>query len=227
MATSFDTTLANLGIKTTASTAATTATSKSTGTLGQAEFLKLMTAQMQNQDPFNPTDNTQMIAQMAQFSSVAGIAEMNTTLQGIATKLNATSTTDALGYVGKTVLTAGNTAYPRSSGGIAGAIELGADATAVDVTIADASGNVVHQGALGAQKAGTINYDWDGTDGTGATISGGPFTVTVTATDGGKAVSAQNLVWAPVESVGLSGTDTVLNVSGLGAIKVAAVRQVG
>ena len=123
----FDATLAGLGIKTKA--AATTA-KNSTGTLGQADFLKLMTAQMKNQDPFNPTDNTQMIAQMAQFSSVAGIAEMNTTLQAIAAKLNGTSAADALAYVGKTVLTAGNTAYPRASGGIAGAVELSQEQTA-------------------------------------------------------------------------------------------------
>ena len=48
--------------------------------LGQAEFLKLMTTQLQNQDPFKPTDNTEMIAQMAQFSTVTGITEMNESL---------------------------------------------------------------------------------------------------------------------------------------------------
>lgn len=56
--------------------------------LGQADFLKLLTVQMQQQDPFNPVDNTQMLAQMAQFSSLAGISEMGGTLSSIADKLD-------------------------------------------------------------------------------------------------------------------------------------------
>jgi len=229
MASSFDATLAKLGVKTTASANATTSvkSSKSTGTLGQADFLKLMTAQMKNQDPFNPTDNTQMIAQMAQFSSVAGIAEMNTTLKAMAERLSGTSTADALAYVGKTVLTAGTTAFPRTTGGIAGAVELDGDATATQLTISDASGNVVHQADLGARKAGTVAYDWDGTDGQGNAVGTGPFTVTVTAANAGSAVKAQSLVWAPVESVSLAGGAPVLNVSGLGPVAINAVRQVG
>lgn len=56
--------------------------------LGQGDFLKLLTVQMQQQDPFNPVDNTQMLAQMAQFSSLAGISEMGGTLGSIASKLD-------------------------------------------------------------------------------------------------------------------------------------------
>ncbi|RZM07079.1 MAG: flagellar hook assembly protein FlgD, partial [Sphingomonas sp.] len=95
MASSFDSTLSNLGI-TRATTAATTTTASNSTTLNQSDFLKLMTAQMQNQDPFNPVDNTQMVAQMAQFSSLAGISEMSTTMKSIADKLNVTSASDAM-----------------------------------------------------------------------------------------------------------------------------------
>lgn len=56
--------------------------------LGQEDFLRLMTSQLKQQDPFNPMDNQAMVAQMAQFSSVAGISEMNASLQSIATKLD-------------------------------------------------------------------------------------------------------------------------------------------
>ena len=95
MASSFDSTLSNLGI-TRATTATTTAAASNSTTLNQSDFLKLMTAQMQNQDPFNPVDNTQMVAQMAQFSSLAGISEMSTTMKSIADKLNVTSASDAM-----------------------------------------------------------------------------------------------------------------------------------
>ncbi|HMO74729.1 MAG TPA: flagellar hook capping FlgD N-terminal domain-containing protein [Sphingopyxis sp.] len=57
--------------------------------LGQSDFLRLMTAQLTQQDPFNPVDNQAMVAQMAQFSSLAGISETNVTLQQIAEQLQA------------------------------------------------------------------------------------------------------------------------------------------
>jgi len=223
--TDFATTLAGLGVRTAAG--AQTTTANKTGTLGQADFLKLMTAQMKNQDPFNPTDNTQMIAQMAQFSSVAGIAEMNTTMKAIAARLNGTSATDAAGFIGKTVLTPGTVAWPRTGGGLAGAVELDEAATATTVTIADATGNVVRTLDLGAQAAGTATYDWDGTDSAGARVEGGPFTVTVQAANAGTTVGSRGLVWAPVESVSLTGAEPVLSVAGLGAVPLSAVRSVG
>ncbi len=223
----FDSTLAGLGIARTGAGATPVATSAASQTLNQADFLTLMTAQLKNQDPFNPVDNTQMIAQMAQFSSVAGISQMNTTLTGIATKLGATSTADALGYVGKTVLTPGSTAYARASGGVAGKIELGGDATDVDVTIADAGGNILKTLSLGAQAKGTASYDWDGTTDAGTTAAG-PFTISVAARSGGSTVPATGLVWAPVESVALASTgDPTLNVTGIGPVKLSDVRSVG
>ena len=228
----FDSTLASLGLNTAASAAAQAATTANAGkgqtTLGQADFLKLLTAQMSYQDPFNPVDNTQMVAQMAQFSSVAGISQMNTTLSAIATKLGATSTADAMNYVGKTVLTQGKTAYARSAGGIAGAVELDSAATDVQVTIADANGATLKTLSLGPQPAGTVNYDWDGITDLGTQAGSGPFTVTAAAANAGTTVGSRGLVWAPVQSVSLpAGGPPGLNVTGLGAVAVSAVRQVG
>lgn len=57
--------------------------------LGQQDFFKLLTVQMQMQDPFDPVDNKEMLAQMAQFSSLAGISDMGDTLSSIASKLDA------------------------------------------------------------------------------------------------------------------------------------------
>ncbi|MBN8807998.1 MAG: flagellar hook assembly protein FlgD [Sphingomonas sp.] len=230
MTSAFDTTLANLGIGRTGSTTPTVApASSSNQTLGQADFLKLMTAQLQNQDPFNPVDNTQMVAQMAQFSSLQGITDMSTTLKSIAAKLTGTSTTDAMSYVGKNVLTEGNTAYGRTTGGIAGAVELDSDASNVTVTISDGNGQTLKTLNLGKQAKGTATYDWDGTTDAGTAAGSGPFKVSVTAADAsGKAVSNRSLVWAPVTAVSnpSSGSPT-LSVAGLGTIDVSAVRQIG
>jgi flagellar basal-body rod modification protein FlgD len=226
----FDTTLANLGIKSTSGTGDTATANATSGktTLGQSDFLKLLTAQLNNQDPFSPVDNTQMVAQMAQISTSSGISDLGTTLKSIADKLNDTSTADALSYVGKTVLTVGSTAYGRNSGGIAGAVELGAAASDVRVTISDASGNPLKTLSLGNQAAGTVKYDWDGTTDGGKAAGAGPFTVSVAAQNAGSTVKATGLVWAPVESVSVpsSGTPT-LNVTGIGTVAVGDVRQAG
>lgn len=225
MATSFDSTLAGLGIGRTA-TGPQVANAAST-TLGQADFLKLLTAQMKNQDPFDPVDNTEMVAQMAQFSSLAGISEMSTTLKSIAGKLGAASASDAMAYIGRTVLTPGAVAYGRESGGIAGAIELADAASAVSVTIADANGSVLKRMELGPQAAGTAAYDWDGRTDAGEDAGAGPFTVAVSALSAGKAVGATNLVWAPVRSVSTTSGAAVLSLPGIGDVPVTAVRQIG
>lgn len=226
MATSFDTTLSNLGIAR-SSTAAATTTTKSSTSLGQSDFLKLMTAQMQNQDPFNPVDNTQMVAQMAQISTTSGISEMNTTMKAIADKLGVTSTSEALGYVGKTVLAPGSTAYGRAAGGIAGSVELAGAATDVNVTISDANGAVLKTMSLGKQAKGTIGYDWDGKDAAGADAGSGPFTVAVNAQNAGTTVAATSLVWAPVQSVSTTTGAAILTLPGLGEIPASAIRQIG
>ena len=222
----FDTTLGQLGI-TRAVTKANPPVSEGKTTLDQSDFLKLMTAQMQNQDPFNPTDNTQMVAQMAQFSSLSATTEMSTTLKAIAAKLGATSTADAMAYIGRTVLTEGDVAYGRTTGGIAGAVELDGGASKVGVSISNAAGEVLHTQTLGKQSAGTVAYDWDGKLADGGDAGAGPFTVTVTAQNDGKAAPARNLVWAPVESVSTANGSPVLTLSGLGQVPVTAVRQIG
>ena len=75
---------------------AAAAPSKKTGmgALDQRDFLQLMTAQLRMQDPFDPVDNKEMLAQMAQFSSLSGITEINDTLKTISLKLDSTISTD-------------------------------------------------------------------------------------------------------------------------------------
>jgi flagellar basal-body rod modification protein FlgD len=228
----FDSTLANLGITRSKPAATTTASGMSAAsgntktTLDQSDFLTLLTTQLKNQDPFEPMDNTQMVAQMAQFSSVAGISEMNKTLAGVATKLGSTTASDAMAYVGKTVLTEGSTAYSKSTGGLDAAVELDTDATQVSVAISDANGGMLRQLQLGAQKAGTTSFEWDGKDGAGNPAGSGPFTITALATAGDKTVTSRTLVWAPVESVSLpSSGSPVLKVVGVGDVQPADVRS--
>ncbi|MBM3927096.1 MAG: flagellar hook assembly protein FlgD [Sphingomonadales bacterium] len=226
----FDSAMSNAGIATSAAIKAAanqkSANSKTLNEMGPGDFIALLTAQMKNQDPFEPVDNSQMVAQMAQFSSLAGISEMGSTLKSIATKLSASTASEAMSYVGKTVLTEGKTAYPRASGGIAGAVELDSAATSVTVTIMDKNGAPVRSFDMGAKPAGSATFDWDGKleDGTDTE---GPYTLSAIARDGTRSVSSRTLVWAPVTSATLpNGSEPVLSLPGIGDVKASAVRAV-
>lgn len=229
MATGFDDVMSKLGIGRTGGTGKPDANKLGSEAMDQSDFLTLMTAQMKNQDPFDPVDNTQMVAQMAQFSSLAGISEMNTTLQAIAAKLGAASTTDLVSWVGRTVLTEGSTAYPRTDGTLGGVIELGADANEVNVVIEGPNGEILKNVSLGKASKGQIEFEWDGKTDTGEEAGDGPFKIRVAAqnTDGG-AVSAKPLVWAPVTAVAMgSDGNPVLTLPGIGQVSTTAVRKIG
>jgi flagellar basal-body rod modification protein FlgD len=228
MTTSFDSTLDSLGIRRTSNGTPILPASAANQTLDQSDFLELMTAQMKNQDPFDPVDNTQMVAQMAQFSNLAATNEMSSTLKAIAEKLGGSSTSDALSYIGKTVLTEGSVAYPRASGGFAGQVELADDASGVILTITDPDGKVVKSVDLGEQAKGTVNFDWDGSTDDGEPAGDGPFTITASARSGTSSVESSTLVWAPVASVSIPATgDPLLSLPGIGQVPVSAVRSIG
>ena len=78
-----------------ASTAQPAAAGRGFDSLGQADFLRMLTVQIQQQDPFDPVDNKEMLAQMAQFSSLAGINDVNATLQQISEKLDVLAAANA------------------------------------------------------------------------------------------------------------------------------------
>ncbi len=232
----FDSALQNLGIpryNTSGTTSGTTLDTKDTSRLGKtdmgvSDFLALMTAQLKNQDPFQPVDNSQMVAQMAQFSSLSGITEMSSTLKTIAGQLSGGSLNDAIGYVGKNVLVEGSVAHPRASGGFAGAVALEKDATNVAVTIKDKDGNTIKTIEMGKESKGAVAWDWDGKTDSGEDAGKGPFNVSVTATDGKGNVKAYSLVWAQVSAVSM-GSDgkPVLTLPDIGNVSTDAVWQVG
>lgn len=197
--------------------------------MDQGDFLKLMTAQLKNQDPFSPVDNGEMVAQMAQFSSLAGISEMSSTLKAISERMNGTSNAEAMSWIGRTVLSPGNVAYPRVDGSLGGTIELAADAENVSLAIEGPNGALLRTVDLGSQKQGAIDFEWDGTTSTGEAAGDGPFTLRVIARNAAnQSVATQTNVWAPVTSVTLNNQGSpVLTLPGIGQVPVEAVRKVG
>lgn len=195
--------------------------------LGQDDFLRLMTAQLQYQDPFNPTDNGQMVAQMAQFSSLSGITEMSSTLKTLAAKLGGNGTSDAVSWIGKAVLTDSPTASADNNGNVNGAVELDGDAAKVELEIRDASGAVARTVSMGAQPKGMVDYQWDGTTDSGTPAGAGPYTISVAASDAsGVVVKARNLAWAGVSSVMPNGGKPTLTLSNGAQVAADTVRKI-
>lgn len=219
----------------TASTAA--AASAGTGSAGgasstsaaglQSTFLKLLVTQMQNQDPTNPMDSSQMTSQLAQINTVTGISQLNTTLQSLATQLNATQQVQASSLIGKTVLVPGSSATVTGGTPTATGVKLDAAASAVGVTITDASGRAIKTLALGAQPAGTVNVNWDGTNDQGVTVANGIYKLSVTATQAGQAVGATMLSAAQVSGVTTQADGSAALLTGNGLpVAVSSIAQI-
>jgi flagellar basal-body rod modification protein FlgD len=162
----------------------TTATPTGSSALGESSFLQLLTAQMQNQDPLNPTSDSDLAAELAQFSSVEQLTTANTTLQQLVVGQASTNQTADTDLVGKSVLyntnsvslTAGQTTTPILA-------NFGADAANVTATITNAQGQVVDTVALGGQQAGQQTMSWNGEDASGNALPAGNYTVQLVATD--------------------------------------------
>ena len=128
--------------------------------LGHSDFLKLMTTQLQNQDPFAPMENAEFIAQMAQFSTVTGITEMGASLKGIAEQLGEFRIATAANLLGSSVMIPGNYARPDESGEIHGMLDLPAASGATSLTFSNAAGDLLHTMQLGAQPSGLVGFEW-------------------------------------------------------------------
>jgi len=231
--------MATMNAKSTGSTSNTSGSGSSTGTDSVAadtdKFMTLLVAQLQNQDPLNPMDNSQMTSQLAQLQTVTGINNLNTTLNSLSASYQSSQSMQATSLIGHGVLVEGSNVTLAGGKGIFG-VSLGSDAADVKIDISDASGNVVDTIDLGAQKAGAVPLVWDGvpdpknldSSGKPVTLADGNYSFKVTATNGGKTLSdAAGLAYDSVGSVSTSSTDGVkLYLASKGASSLSDIKQV-
>lgn len=145
------------------SAAATTKTdSTNEATAAQDRFLKLLVAQLNNQDPMNPLDNAQMTSQIAQINTVTGIQQLNETVKNLASQFAAQQLMQGSAMVGRQVLVEGNTLARDSENGKAtGAFDLAGSAASVTVQVLNAAGKEVGTVEMGSLAAGRYNFSWD------------------------------------------------------------------
>ena len=205
-------TAANSAATTLAGAAGTAASA--TGAQIQDQFMKMLVAQMQYQDPTHPMDSSQMTSQLAQINTVDGINKLNASMSAMSTSLQTSQAYQAAGLIGKTVMAPGSSFTLSNSAASFGVQLPKGGASSVAVNILNSAGQVVDSMNLGSQGAGVIPLSWNGQDASGKTLPDGVYTLQVIANTGGAPVAATGLTASRVNAVstaGSGGAQLILN----------------
>jgi flagellar basal-body rod modification protein FlgD len=151
--------------------------------LDKDAFLRLLTTQLQYQDPLNPADSTEFTAQLAQFSSLEQLNNVNETLNTLKLYQASINNAQAVGFIGKDIVANGKSIELQSGQPVSCDFALSAAAKQVVVTIYDATGNFVRDYEKTALAAGQQSITWDGRDRNGNPVAAGPYTFEVQAVD--------------------------------------------
>ena len=217
-------TYSGLGI----STLDTAKTTKKTS-MGQDEFLKLMTTQMTHQDPTKPMQNGEFLSQMAQFGTVSGIQGLQQSFKDFSTSISSDQALQATSLVGRNVSVQSDYGLLSVSSEINGSFELSTSSPTVNVLITDPNtGDVIRKINLDQQSAGSVPFKWDGLNDAGTLANPGLYKVQAEARIEGVNTVFQPAIEARVESVSMSsGTNGVqVNLAGLGATSFNKIKQV-
>jgi flagellar basal-body rod modification protein FlgD len=190
-----------------------------------SDFMKMLVAQMQYQDPTKPVDSAQMTSQLAQISTVDGINKLNDTMSSLAKGLQGNVISQAASMIGRDVLVPGNN-ISLTQGNAKFGIQMPAAADAVNVSILDESGKTVKVMSMGPQAVGNLPITWNGTNANGESVPSGNYTFQVSATSNGKALRSVPLERAGVASVTNTAEGVSLNLSNNKSILAADVQQI-
>ena len=206
--------------------AALNQSAKSSGTDAQSmqdQFLTLLVAQLQNQDPTNPMDNAQMTSQMAQISTVSGIEKLNDTVQSVTSQFASMQMLQGATMIGHTVLSEGNALNLTDKGQGSAAFDLEGSAANVTVTITTASGELVDTMELGSAAAGRNYFTWDGSNYNGDTSN---LRFKVSAANGDAAVKATTLSPNAVVATSIANGSLMLELANGQSINYNSVKAV-
>ena len=203
-----------------ASAAATTTGSNSTNSLTSLSdnfdtFLNLLTTQLKNQDPTSPVDSNQFTQQLVEFSGVQQQTKTNSLLQKLVDNTQVSQVGSASSFIGTTIRANGDKGA-LTNGVATFGYTLPQDASAVNVSIINATGQVVFTGT-GADKSGDNHVSWDGKNSiTGVSEADGTYTIKVSAKDSlGNSIKATPFITGTVDSASIANGTVVLNIGKL------------
>ena len=169
-----------------------------------ADFLRLITTQMKDQNPLQPSDPTQFLTQLEQMSEVSSMQSMQTSLTSLQTSLQSTQMANGTALIGQTVLVPTSTATLDTSGGtLSGALQTPSGATGnMTVTIKDAGGALIKTIQVKVpSNGGLADFTWNGTNALGTAVPAGQYTISASASNGSATIDVTPLVQAKVQSV--------------------------
>jgi flagellar basal-body rod modification protein FlgD len=188
-------------------TTGTSTVAKKDTVMGKEDFLSLLVAQLKNQDPLEPEDPTAFTAQLAQFSSLEQLTNLNTTMEGLTTAQTNSSRLSSLNLIGKDITYNGSTVTLEGKPVDIG-YQIDGPATSVTISIQDANGKTVRtiQASDSELKAGNHFISWDGKDQAGNLLASGKYTIVLQASAAGEgaSIAAAPLVRSVVTGVDLS-----------------------
>lgn len=195
--------------------------------LGQEDFLKLLVAQLKNQDPNNPADNGEFLGQIAQFSMVSGIDDLGNSFDGIASSLFAGQAMQATQLLGKEVLIETNRGILTDGTALEGVLELGDDALTVRLQIHDAAGSLVTVMELGNLAAGSQKFSWDGLNAAGNPAAAGEYVVTAEGFIDGTLTGLPLQMFSKVESISVdrNNTNVLLHLANDQSVGISQIRE--
>ncbi len=195
--------------------------------LGQSAFLELMITQMNNQNPLDPQENSEFVAQLAQFSTVEGIDKMNNSLSSMASSFQSSQALQASAMVGRDVLVENDVALLKNSGGDINALtELPGSTSDLLFNVYNQSGSLVRTFLMGPQEAGSVEVPWDGMDSSGNLLPAGGYRVEALAFYEGEQLAMPTYTNTNVNSVTLGQGGITLNLNGVGPVPVSSVREI-
>ena len=212
------------------STKSSTSSLTGSSSLGKDSFLQLLVTQMQNQNPLDPQDNSEFVAQLAQFSSLETMQNLSTSVDSISTMYQSSQALQASSLVGRSVTVDAGSTYVDTSKAMTGSVVLPSSSSDTTVKIYDSTGtNVVRTIDLGTQKAGTTAFSWDGKDDSGAAVEAGNYSFVANGKLDGKGTQLSTYLPATVNSVtmGTTGSDMTLNLAGGTQVALANIKQIG
>jgi len=200
---------------TTGSSTAEAAMKKSTG-MNKDDFLKLFITQLQNQDPLNPQEGTQFIAQLAQLTQVEQAYNTNSNLQSMLNQASNATTLAAVSLIGKEVEAEGSQLDLQSGTPASINFSLAQAADQLTVSVLDADGSVVKTLTTGAKVAGQGSVSWDGKDNAGTQLPSGAYSFSLSARDAsGNSVAGTPIIRGKVNGIDMSGASPVLAIGNI------------
>ena len=174
----------------------------SSNELESDDFLTLLMAQLENQDPLNPVSDTDMLAELAQFSSVEQLTAMNESMDSLLDSVNALTVNSGISYLGMDVTAEGNTLSKSEDGCSTVYYTLPDDAASLTAYIYNEDGDLVANTTLSGLSAGEHEFVWDGTDYTGDEATDGNYYVAFAAYDSaGESLSVTSKVTGTITGI--------------------------